>query len=91
MHYNMRKLELLKKIQKVDAPPFLYTRIQAKIRSAATEQLPMSWKWAGGLAFSMLIVGNLYFSTLNSAASTSSIEVLAEGMRLQSQNQFYDE
>lgn len=88
----MKKLDLLKKVRRVETPAFMYTRIQTKIRAARTERLPVSWQWAGGLAFSMLIMGNVfYFSKIENGTQQSSVETLAESMQLQSKNQFYDE
>lgn len=55
---NEEQIELLRKVQKVDAPPFLLTRIHARIRAGEAERLPASWKWAGSLAIGLLILMN---------------------------------
>jgi hypothetical protein len=88
----MKKLDLLKKVRRVEAPAFMYTRIQTKIRAATTERLPVSWQWASGLAFSILVLGNVfYFSKTENLTQQSSVETLAQSMQLQSENQFYNE
>jgi hypothetical protein len=84
-------IELLKKVVKVDAPPFLYTRIVAKIEHTTTEQLPLSWKWIGGLAFSVLFFSNIYFTRLGTKTNTSPQESLVSTLQIHQSNQFYDE
>ncbi|MEQ1746309.1 MAG: hypothetical protein ABMA02_12850 [Saprospiraceae bacterium] len=54
-----KKIEQLRRVQKVDAPPYLLTRVRAKIRSEAiAEHLPHSWWWAGAAAFVLLLLLN---------------------------------
>ncbi|MEY3238636.1 MAG: hypothetical protein RIR11_74 [Bacteroidota bacterium] len=85
-------IELLKKVGKLDAPPFLYTRIVAKIEHATTtEQLPLYWKWIGGLVFSILFFSNIYFTILGVKTSTSAQESLVSTLNIHQSNQFYDE
>lgn len=48
-------IELLENIKKVDAPPFLFTRIEAKIAHVTSDKL--NWKWAlSGLATLALVL-----------------------------------
>lgn len=83
----MEQLELLKKVGRVDAPPFLLTRIQAKIRLGEAERLPLSWGWASGLAFGLLLLVNvLAVGRSNEAAPTKS---LAEQLQMNQNDQFY--
>lgn len=84
-------IELLKKVGKVDAPPFLYTRIVAKIETTTADQLPLSWKWIGGLAFSLLFVCNIYFTKLGINTHTPPQESLISTLHIHQSNQFYDE
>ena len=51
-------LEQLGKIQPVEAPPFLFTRIQQKIELAESEKLPVKTAWALNLSFVLLLVIN---------------------------------
>ena len=53
------ELERLRQIQPVEAPPFLLTRIRARLRGQEMESTPRSWQWAGALAFSLLLLGNV--------------------------------
>ena len=84
---NENELDLLKKVSKVDAPPFLLTRIQAKIRSGEADWLPVSWGWASGLAFGLLLLLNvLAVGRSNEAAPTQS---LAEQLQMNQNNELY--
>ena len=84
-------IELLKKVGKVDAPPFLYTRIVAKIEATSAEQLPLSWKWIGGLAFSTLFISNIYFTKWGINTSTTPQELLVSALHIHPSSQLYDE
>ena len=54
-----KKLDLLKKIQSVDEPPFLLTRIRQRIQSLELSPAPRSWKWALVLAGAAIVALNL--------------------------------
>lgn len=86
-------LERLKKVKKLEAPPFLLTRINAKIRAKQAEQLPQSWKWAGALAFVLMLFLNLFAVKTNrpSTGSPDGIEALADGLQMSNANQLYHE
>ena len=92
MKHNLN-IEQLKKVRKVDSPPFLLTRIHAKIRANQVEQLPISWRWAGGLAFGLMLCLNLLVVKTNhqTAGQTDGIEALADGLQLSNANQLYHE
>ncbi len=88
----MKKLDLLSKIQKVEAPPFLLTRIQAKIKAEeAIERLPRSWKWAGSLALGVLVVLNVYSINVGVTTQTDTAKSLIVSLGLQQNNNLYDE
>lgn len=85
-------MEQLKQVKKVDAPPFLWTRIQAKIRANAAEKAPLSWNWAGALALSALLALNIsLFAGTGKSSGIDRTQFLAEGLKLQAKNQLYDE
>lgn len=88
-----QNIEQLKKVRKVDAPPFLLTRIHAKIRASKVEQLPLSWRWAGGLAFGLMLCLNLLAVKMNHQATgqPDGIEALADGLQMTNANQLYHE
>lgn len=84
-------IELLKKVGQVEAPPFLLTRIEAKIRAAEAERLPVSWQWAVALTFMLLIFFNLSALKTERSASPDPTSQLAESLRLHPSNQLYHE
>ena len=48
------ELEILGRIGKVDPPPFLLTRIEARIANVRKEKMPVTW--AVGLALTLLLM-----------------------------------
>jgi hypothetical protein len=84
-------IDLLKKVRKVDAPEFLLTRIQAKIYAGKQEKLPVSWKWAGSLAFMGLLAVNVFFAQSRRQTKPDATEMLVSSMNLDSSNQLYHE
>jgi hypothetical protein len=87
----MENIDLLKKVEKVDTPLYLMTRIKAKINADEAEKLPIAWQWAGSLTFVVLIIGNIYFSNLSNFGTKHAEETLVTNLNLQSNNQLYDE
>ncbi len=89
----MEKFDLLKKVRKVDAPPFLLTRIQARIRRNEAERPPASWQWAGSLAFGLLLLLNALAIKQPATPSGSSdpSESLVQNFQLDQTNQLYVE
>lgn len=65
---HLEKIELLRKVRRVEAPPFLLTRIRAKIDAARAEKLPATWAWAGSLAFGLLLFLNVVLATRTETA-----------------------
>ncbi len=88
---NENELDLLKKVSKMDAPPFLMTRIAAKIRAGEIERLPVSWQLAGGLAFAALVFFNVFLAKNENRKTALPAETLAVNLKLQTSNQLYDE
>lgn len=90
------KLDLLKQIKEVDAPPFLLTRIRQQIDNLNNVEAPVKWKWAFA-ASAMLILGlnvSIFFksdSTSASAGKNAGIENVVKSMNLTSTNNFYNE
>jgi hypothetical protein len=87
-----KKLELLKEIQKVDAPPFLYTRIKQEIDSSISEKAPTNWR----LAFAMiaiLIFSLNVFILLNTSGikKNGGIDEVVSSMGLSNSNDLYNE
>ena len=86
-------LEQLRKVRKLEAPPFLLTRINAKIMARQAEQLPTSWKWAGVSAFGLMLCLNLIGLKMSQSTARSpiAIETLANGLQMSNTNQLYHE
>jgi hypothetical protein len=88
---NEEELDLLKKVAKIEAPPFLMTRIAAKIRAAEADRLPVSWQWAGSLAFAALVLLNVFLAKIEARFTLEPAETLAVTLKIQPSNQIYDE
>ena len=83
-------LDILTKIQKVDAPPFLYTRILNRIQNKVTETIPL--KWAITLAASLVVLISINTGVMIMAKeSTASSANLSEVFSLQTNNSLYNE
>ena len=81
-------LDNLRKIQKVETPPFLFTRIQQKIEQSKKERMPKHIALAVGLtAVLLLAVNAMVLVNYNSKANTT--ESLAKSMHLTSNNSLY--
>ncbi len=93
MMKKIPNLDQLKKVKKVEAPPFLLTRINAKIMANQAENLPTSWKWAGALAFGLMICLNIFgLKTGNQPPGNQiGIVTLADGLQMSDSNQLYYE
>ena len=88
----MKELEVLEKVNRVEAPPFLFTRIEARIQAQLNEQLPIRWVWVSISTVLLLVVVNtliLRDSTQHSNASNSGIHHISEEMGMQTSNQLY--
>lgn len=88
-HTNLKKmkLELLEKIQKVEAPPYLLTRIEQKIRNQQ-QTIGTNWIWGIGLVCCMVFI--LDFSLLLPIKSDSTSESnLSETLHINPNNQLY--
>ena len=88
----MKELEVLEKVNRVEAPPFLFTRIEARIQAQLNEQLPIRWLWVSISTVLLLVVVNtliLRDSTQLSETSNGSIQHVSEEMGMQTSNQLY--
>ena len=64
------KLDILDKIQKVDAPEFLYTRIINSIENRTTQSLSKGWVWTAAACLSCVIALNVFaFSSFEVSSS----------------------
>jgi hypothetical protein len=87
-----KKLELLKKIQNVDAPPFLYTRIKQEIDSSIGEKAPATWRFAFIASSVVVLILNAFILfNLSSKQNEKGIEEVISSMDLSNINDLYHE
>lgn len=87
-----KKLERLKSINEVDAPPFLYTRIRAQID--AVSEAPVRWRWSFAVAAMMVLALNtsIWFTSIQpTSQEDTSVATVVSAMQLSSTNTFYNE
>lgn len=99
-HMNIdNKLDQLKQIKQVDAPPFLFTRIRQQIHNLTEVEAPVTWKWAFALTSVLILVLNISIlikSAGNEEANvslnkTANIENVISSMNLSTTNDLYHE
>ena len=82
------KIESLGKIQKVEAPPYLFTRIQQKIEQLNAERMPKSTFLALNLSFLLLVIINVIVLKDNSLERKAT-ENYIESIHLIDNNSLY--
>lgn len=85
-----KKLEALKKIRPVEAPPFLFTRIEAQINAAGNAVSPR-WRWSAIAGFGVLVLINIYVVSQSLRPKQPGIESVVNTMALSTSNNLYDE
>jgi hypothetical protein len=81
-------LNELNKIIAVEAPPFLFTRIQQKITSTNELAVPHKLAWLSILSFSFIVIISIS-SVLYTTSSKSTAQTMAQSMNLASNNNLY--
>lgn len=91
------KLDMLKQINAVAAPPFLLTRIRQQIQSGLHLEAPVKWKWV--FALTSIVILALNISILFRSAGTNDksgkvadpvlIETVISSMNLSTDNDLY--
>lgn len=81
--------ELLGRVERVDAPPFLFTRITARIEAQREARPARSWVLVTSLAMVMLLAMNSYVLFGGIGNEKAGIERLAVGMNVGASNQLY--
>lgn len=87
-------IELLNRIAEVDPPPFLFTRIEARINGPARGVVPQRWVFVAGLSLAVLLAVNTFAVQRRINAERSGRDAmteLASGMGLRTSNQLYNE
>ncbi len=93
------KLDALKQIKAVDAPPFLLTRIKQQIQNLGEIEAPIKWKWAFALTAVFILALNIsiFFTSTDNNIQTaldekpSGIENIVSSLNLSTTNDFYHE
>jgi hypothetical protein len=88
------KLDVLKGIKKVDAPPFLLTRVKQQIHNLSSAEAPVKWKWAFALTSIIIMMLNVTIflkSNVTLPKKTSGVENVINGMNLSTKNDLYNE
>ena len=88
----MKELEILNELERVSPPPFLFTRIQAKLSSEVVNPMPKSWVY--GLAASLMLLLMLNFQTIqkniySEKSTVDSTESLSQSLNLSESIQLY--
>jgi hypothetical protein len=86
------KLDKLKRIDKAEVPPFLFTRIKQSIDSM--NEAPVSMKWKFAFVTSAIIMLALNIGIINKTSNkteTKSIEQIVTSLQLSSENEFYND
>jgi hypothetical protein len=79
----------LSKIQKVDVPPFLYTRILNRIENKVKETIPVKWAVVAAACLLLVIMLNISVVQLDKKGNTNTD--LSEAFSLQTNNSLYNE
>jgi hypothetical protein len=88
------KLDLLKQMKEVDAPPFLLTRIRQRIHNLQQAEAPVKWKWGFALTSVVILALNisiLLASSASNAKKNNGIENIVSSMNLSTTNDLYNE
>jgi hypothetical protein len=88
------KLNLLKQIKEVDAPPFLLTRIRQRVQDLDNAETPLKWKWAFALASVVVLALNisiLFTSSSSVIKKNAGVENMVNAMNLSDKNDLYNE
>lgn len=82
--------DLLKRVARVDPPPFLFTRIEARLASGALMRVPRARLVAVACGLALLLLANVsVIMRASRAAAGPSLGDVAEGMGMNATNQLY--
>ena len=84
------QLNGFKKIRKVDEPPFLYTRIRARIDALTDAPAPVQWVWTFATAFVLLVALNTgILLTATTTQTGNGVADVVNTMQLAPSNDIY--
>ena len=84
-------LNKLQNIKQVETPPFLLTRIQARLQSSI---VPTPWKWAFGVVAVLILVCNLavvFYQQRFIQHSAGDMGTVVQTLHLSASNELYHE
>ena len=85
------ELDILKRISKVEAPPFLLTNIEAKIETLKPKRLNVGKSIGWSLVFSLIVLLNVMVIKNKVNNTGSQIEIMAEELYSSCNNVLYNE
>jgi hypothetical protein len=84
------KLDLLKKLNKVEAPPFMLTRVMQRVKSPSVALAPSAWRVAFfTIAIAILSLNVSIFLTASSTETNDGIGEVISSMELSTTNELY--
>ncbi|GAB4429461.1 MAG: hypothetical protein OHK0039_48070 [Bacteroidia bacterium] len=85
-------LDRLGEVQRVEAPPFLYTRILARIGQQRAARLHPAWTWATAGMLLVLMGANIWTLRVARQApqQAAGVQTVATAMHLYPHNQLYE-
>lgn len=81
-------LDILNQIKQVDAPPFLFTRIQQQIDNGSSYTFSKRLAWSLGVSFVIVVIMNVAVLSYNAKTNRTNSNV-AEVMNLMPNNSLY--
>jgi hypothetical protein len=82
------ELNILEQIQRVNAPPFLLTRIQQRIRNKKESSFSPTLSWVLSLSLAIVVIANGAL-LVNTVITSKREKNLAQSMNLLPQNELY--
>lgn len=82
------KIDPLEKIQSVEAPPFLYTRIQQRIKNDQATRLPWKVSWALSLSFLVILTVNVT-AVVSASRTDHTASDLVKTLQMMQENNIY--
>lgn len=86
----LHPVDILEKVQKVDAPAFLYTRILSRIENKVKETVPVKWAVVAAACLLLLITVNITVIQSAKQSNTANAD-LSEVFSLPTSNSLYNE
>jgi hypothetical protein len=88
-----KDFQSLTRIKKVEAPPFLFTRIEQRVKNLRPDKISLRWVLGGSLSFCLLLYFNITLINLNlnNEVSTNDLELVLDDMNMNASNQLYYE